>query len=204
MERNVNGSGSRSAETIVRATLQAGIDLHTRVLAEQVPVIARVAEAICTALGAGGAVLLMGNGGSAATAQHIAAELVGRFLGDRPAFPALELNTDTAILTAVGNDLGFDQIFARQIAGLAKSNDIVVGISGSGNSVNVLNGLRAARKKGVQTVGFTGQGGGQLRELADYCFCVPSECASHIQEVHLAVGHAICEIVEAELLHARV
>lgn len=204
MERKVNRSGPRSAETIVRTTLQAGLDLHTRVLAEQVPVIARVAEAICAALRAGGAVLLMGNGGSAATAQHIAAELVGRFLGDRPALPALALNTDTAILTAVGNDLGFDQIFARQIAGLARSNDIVVGISGSGNSVNVLNGLRAARNQGIKTVGFTGQGGGQLCDLSDYCFCVPSECASHIQEVHLAVGHVICEIVEVELFHARV
>lgn len=144
-------------------------------------------------------ILLFGNGGSAADSQHIAAELVSRFRRERAALPAIALTTDTSILTAISNDYGFEEVFARQVEALGQEGDVVLGISTSGNSPNVLNAVRKAAEIGMKTVGFTGQDGGKLKECVDVCFRVPSQSTPHIQEVHIAVAHALCEVIEEAL-----
>lgn len=183
----------------VRGWLQASLELQARLLDEQAPAIARIADAISDALRAGGKLLLFGNGGSAADAQHVAAEFVSRFKLERPALPAIALTTDTSILTAIGNDYHFDRVFARQVQALARPGDVAVGISTSGNSPDVLNGLVAAHECGARTIGFTGQRGGRLRDLADLCFYAPSEDTALIQQAHIAAWHAICLVVEQDL-----
>jgi D-sedoheptulose 7-phosphate isomerase len=149
----------------------------------------------------GDKVLLFGNGGSAADAQHIAAEFVGRFAFDRPALPALALSVNTSCVTAIGNDYGFDLVFSRQIEALARRGDLAIGISTSGNSSNVLHGLLAARKIGLSTVAFTGCAGGKLKNSADYCICAPSDETPRIQECHILIGHIISELVEETIFH---
>ncbi len=186
-------------EGVIKAALQDHLEVSRRLLDGQVPAIARIAEIVGDALRAGGKVVLFGNGGSAADAQHIAAELVNRFLQTRPALPAIALTTDTSILTAVGNDLGFEHTFARQVEALVRPGDVVIGISTSGNSPNVLRGVTAARAQGATTVGLTGADGGQLRGLVDLCLCVPSHSTPRIQEAHITVLHAVCEAVEREM-----
>jgi D-sedoheptulose 7-phosphate isomerase len=146
-------------------------------------------------------ILLFGNGGSAADAQHIAAELVGRFAFDRPALPALALTVDTSCITAIANDHGFDQIFARQLESHGRPGDVAVGISTSGNSPNILVALEAAKKLGLARVGFTGESGGKLLPLVDHCLCAPSKHTPRIQECHSLIGHILAEIVEQELFH---
>jgi D-sedoheptulose 7-phosphate isomerase len=148
---------------------------------------------------AGGKVLLFGNGGSAADAQHIAAELVVRYKSDRAAIPAIALSTDTSALTACGNDLGFDAIFERQIEALGRPHDVAFGISTSGNSPNVLRGLRQARALGLQTLGLTGATGGQMPALCDAVIAVPSAVTARIQEMHIAIGHMLCKALEQRL-----
>jgi D-sedoheptulose 7-phosphate isomerase len=148
---------------------------------------------------AGNKLLVAGNGGSAADAQHIAAEFVSRFNFDRPGLPAMALTTDTSILTAVGNDYGYDQLFRRQIEANGQRGDVFLGISTSGNSPNILQALEAARLKGVTTFGLTGKTGGKMRELCDYCLCVPSVDTPRIQEAHILIGHTICAMVESAL-----
>lgn len=148
---------------------------------------------------AGNKLLVAGNGGSAADAQHIAAEFVSRFNFDRPGLPAMALTTDTSILTAVGNDYGYDQLFRRQIEANGQRGDVFLGISTSGNSPNILQALDAARLKGVTTFGLTGKTGGKMRELCDYCLCVPSVDTPRIQEAHILIGHTICAMVESAL-----
>jgi|TARA_R110002072_G_scaffold70055_3_gene169559 D-sedoheptulose 7-phosphate isomerase len=148
---------------------------------------------------AGNKLLIAGNGGSAADAQHIAAEFVSRFNFDRPGLPALALTTDTSILTAVGNDYGYDQLFRRQIEANGVAGDVFLGISTSGNSPNILQALEAARLKGITTIGLTGQHGGSMRELCDHCLCVPSGDTPRIQEAHILIGHTICGMVELAL-----
>lgn len=148
---------------------------------------------------AGNKLLVAGNGGSAADAQHIAAEFVSRFNFDRPGLPALALTTDTSILTAVGNDYGYEQLFRRQIEANGVSGDVFMGISTSGNSPNVLQALDAARLKGITTFGLTGQTGGKMHELCDYCLCVPSVDTPRIQEAHILIGHTLCAMVELAL-----
>lgn len=143
--------------------------------------------------------LIAGNGGSAADAQHIAAEFVSRFNFDRPGLPALALTTDTSILTAVGNDYGYDQLFRRQVEANGARGDIFLGISTSGNSVNILEALSAARRKGLVTYGLTGETGGKMRELCDHCLCVPSNDTPRIQEAHILIGHTLCAMVESAL-----
>ena len=163
---------------------------------------ARVAEAavaIGQALLQGHKVLLFGNGGSAADAQHIAAEFVGRFLPDRMPLPAISLSTDTSILTALGNDYGFHTIFARQIEALGAAGDVAIGISTSGNSPNVLAALDAAREKDILTIGFTGDSGGKMNDRVRILFRVPSRITPRIQETHLTLGHVLCELVDREL-----
>ena len=144
----------------------------------------------------GNKIFFMGNGGSAADAQHLAAEFVGRFEKERPGLPAIALTTDTSILTAVGNDYGFGQVFSRQIAALARSGDVVVGISTSGNSVNVVQAIAAAKEIGAVTVGLTGESGGQLAEVCDLCIKVPSRSTARIQEAHILIGHIVCALVD--------
>jgi D-sedoheptulose 7-phosphate isomerase len=146
-----------------------------------------------------GKVLIFGNGGSAADAQHFAGELVSRFYFDRPALSAFALTTDTSVITAIGNDYGYEQVFSRQVSASAKANDVVIAISTSGNSKNVLAALAVAKEKGSFTVGLTGQTGGAMKEVCDVCVCVPSDSTPRIQECHLIIEHAICAGVESEL-----
>ncbi|WP_297446045.1 D-sedoheptulose 7-phosphate isomerase [Desulfurobacterium sp.] len=147
----------------------------------------------------GGKILLCGNGGSAADSQHIAAELVGRFLLDRRALPAVALTTDTSILTAVGNDFGFDAIFERQVEALGNENDVLIGISTSGNSENVIRAVMKAKEKGILTVGVLGKDGGRLKDLVDYPVVVKSFSTPRIQEVHITIGHVLCDFIEKSL-----
>ncbi len=155
-----------------------------------------VGKLIVRALKKGNKILLFGNGGSAADAQHIAAEIVGRFKKERKGLPAIALTTDTSILTAIGNDYGFECVFERQIEALCKEEDIVIGITTSGNSENVLRGLLKAKEKKAITVAFSGKGGGKVSKVADFCFTVPSDNTPRIQECHITLGHVLCEIVE--------
>jgi D-sedoheptulose 7-phosphate isomerase len=176
-------------------------ECHRRMTAESTEVVLNIARAIADALKRGNKVLLFGNGGSAADAQHVAAELIGRFARERRALPAIALTTDSSILTAVGNDYGFDAIFARQVEALALPGDIVVGISTSGRSPNVLRALEVACQKGAHTIGFSGGDGGELPGCCDLCFIAPAVKTARIQELHIAVWHAVCDLVEDNLTH---
>ncbi len=143
--------------------------------------------------------ILAGNGGSAADAQHIAAELVGRYGFDRPSIPSLALTTDTSNLTAIGNDYGYDQVFSRQLAGMGQEGDLFIGISTSGNSKNVLKAFAVAKEKGITTVALVGRDGGAMAKEADFAIVVPSSSTPRIQESHILIGHIICDIIEKEL-----
>jgi D-sedoheptulose 7-phosphate isomerase len=145
--------------------------------------------------------LLFGNGGSAADAQHIAAEFVGRFAFDRPALPALALSVNTSCVTAIGNDYGFDRVFSRQLEALARPGDVAMGISTSGNSANVVHAMSVARKMELHTVALTGCLGGKLKSMVDYCLCAPSNETPRIQECHILLGHIISELVEQEIFY---
>jgi len=158
-----------------------------------------IAELIIGAYRNGGKVVLFGNGGSAADAQHIAAELVGKFLLKRQAFPAIALTTNSSILTSIANDDSYDEVFSRQVAALVTERDVVIGISTSGDSVNVVKAVEMAKQRGTKTVGLTGGKGGKLAEVADLVLTVPSRSTPRIQEAHITVGHIICEIVEKVL-----
>ena len=159
----------------------------------------RAAELCVAALRAGGKVMLCGNGGSAADAQHWAGELVSRFHYDRPGLAALALTTDTSILTAIGNDYGYRHVFARQVEAIGVKGDVLFALSTSGNSTNVVAALEAARAKGSSTVGFTGQGGGKMAILCDVCVIIPSSSTPRVQEGHEVLGHAICGMIESAI-----
>ncbi len=155
---------------------------------------------LCTdALKNGHKIMFCGNGGSAADSQHLAAELVGRYKMNRPAMNAMALTVDTSILTAVGNDYGYDTVFSRQVEGVGQAGDVLVGLSTSGNSRNIVLAFELAKEKGITTVALTGQGGGAMKEMADYCLAVPGGATNNIQEMHIAVGHLICELVERNI-----
>ncbi len=143
--------------------------------------------------------MLAGNGGSAADAQHIAAELVGRYGFDRPSLPSLALTTDTSNLTAIGNDYGYDKVFSRQLEGMGQAGDIFIGISTSGNSENIINAFLSAKDKNIRTIALTGRSGGKMAEIADIAIIVPSEDTPRIQESHILIGHIICDIIEKEI-----
>lgn len=143
--------------------------------------------------------ILAGNGGSAADAQHIAAELVGRYGFDRPSIPSLALTTDTSCLTAIGNDYGYDRVFSRQLEGMGQSGDLFIGISTSGNSKNIINAFEVAKQKGITTVALVGRDGGEMARIADIAIVVPSEFTPRIQESHILIGHIICDIIEKEI-----
>ncbi len=161
--------------------------------------LARAAEIIVAAYEGGGGVFLFGNGGSAADAQHVAGELVGRFLKNRRPLKAFALSTDTSVLTAIANDFGYDAIFARQLEASARPGDVAIALTTSGNSPNVVAGLKKARELGMKTIAFTGDGGGECSALADVLLDVPSTQTPRIQEVHVVAYHILCELVEQAL-----
>lgn len=163
------------------------------------PAISDSVTAIVAALNTGSKVLILGNGGSAADAQHFAAEFVGRFLRERRALPAIALTTDTSLLTAVGNDFGFDQIFKRQVEALAQSGDVVIGISTSGHSANVALAMATAQQLGCKTIGLLGRDGGIIAPLSDIQLTVPVQETPHIQEAHITIIHLICDLVEQQM-----
>lgn len=160
--------------------------------------IERISKVIKKALANGNKVLFCGNGGSAADSQHLAAEFVGRFQKERQGLPAIALTVDTSILTAVGNDYGFDKVFVRQVEALAKKGDVLIGISTSGNSGNVVQAVELAKQKGVYCVGMTAAGGGKLLQLCDECIAVPAKVTARAQEMHILIGHILCELVDGE------
>lgn len=161
------------------------------------PAVEKASSAICTALAAGGRVFTFGNGGSAADAQHFAAEMIGHYRADRQPLPAIALTTNSSVLTCIGNDYDFTEIFARQVKGLARAGDIVVGFSTSGNSLNVCKGLLAAQALGACTIAFTGISGGRAAEIADIALLAPAAGTARIQELHVLMIHMICDQIEA-------
>src|SRR5437016_526491 len=188
-EDSITAHFRRSRETLERA-VQDG---------ELMQAMLRATDTMAAALRGGNKILIAGNGGSAADAQHIACEFLSRLNFDRNPLPAIALTTDTSLLTAVGNDYGFEQVFERQVKGLGRKGDVFLAISTSGNSPNVLSALRAARSLGIGSIGFTGSGGGAMRNLCDLCLAVPADETSLIQQIHIVAAHAICDLIERSM-----
>ena len=188
-----------SSYRTVAERLEESVNIHKTLAKSYVITIVEIAECIITAYKVGGKVILFGNGGSAADAQHLACELVGRFELNRRALPAIALSTDPSILTALANDYGYEAVFSRQLEALVSEKDVVIGISTSGNSPNVVNALKLAREKGAQTVALAGCNGGKIAQVADLALTVPSSSTPRIQEAHTTIGHIVCELVEKEL-----
>ncbi|MBF0561644.1 MAG: D-sedoheptulose 7-phosphate isomerase [Alphaproteobacteria bacterium] len=184
-----------SANATIEQTIGLTIESFQR-LREHVPAIAAAADRMITAMKAGGKVMFCGNGGSAADAQHLAAELMGRFMRERDPLPALALTVDTSALTAIGNDYGYENVFSRQLRGIGRSGDVLVGISTSGNSRNVVLALEAARRMGIHTIGLTGTNPGLMQELCDVLVNVPAARTDLIQQMHITVGHILCGLIE--------
>jgi len=189
---------------LVRDRIQRSIDVKQRLLIDDTfeNQVIQTALQIVKALRGGCKVLFFGNGGSAADAQHLAAEFTGRYLKERRALPALALHANSSAVTAIGNDYGFDLVFARQIEALGKDGDVAVGISTSGNSSNVLRALEVAKSKSIYTVALTGASGGRMKDVADCTICIPSQETPRIQECHILTGHIICEIAEDLMIEA--
>lgn len=185
----------------IKNQIQASIDTKEKILKDEklMETIAQVGRECVGLYRNGKKTLLAGNGGSAADAQHIAAELVGRYGFDRPSIPSIALTTDTSNLTAIGNDYGYDQVFSRQMEGMGSEGDLFIGISTSGNSVNIVKAINAAKAKGVKTVALVGRDGGEMARISDYAIIVPSNETPRIQESHILIGHMICDIIEKEL-----
>ncbi len=190
--------GSSAGRAAVVEIFDATIALHARVRETDHAALLRAVAAIRESHAAGGTVLIFGNGGSAADAQHMAAELVGRFARERRALAAIALTADTSLLTAIGNDYGFDRVFVRQIDGLGRPGDVAVAISTSGGSANVVRGLEAARARGLRTIALTGRDGGAVGAAAEIHINVPDASTARVQEVHRTLIHAICELVERD------
>ncbi len=186
-------------DDIILRIFKESIHMKEVFINENLGKINRVIQAITNALMNGNKILLFGNGGSAADAQHLAAEFVNRFLIERPPLPAIALTTDTSVLTSIGNDYDFSDIFAKQIRALGAPGDIAWGISTSGNSPNVIKGLEMAQKKGMVTIGMTGRDGGPIAKMVDHSLNVSSNSTPRIQEVHITVGHVICELIDFKL-----
>jgi len=194
------GEGLEARKAAVERIVRDSIEAHRRLLGGSIPVIAAIAGEVARSLASGRKLLLLGNGGSAADAQHVAGELVGRFARESEPWPVVALTTDSSILTCVANDWSYEDVFARQVRAHARPGDMVAGISTSGRSPNVLAALRAARQRGAITVGFAGSDPGLMGELCDHCFCAPSKETPRIQELHILAWHSVCELVEAELM----
>jgi D-sedoheptulose 7-phosphate isomerase len=177
----------------------AALDVKYRFFAEHANDIARAALMLVEAVRAGKKILLLGNGGSAADAQHIAAELVNRYQMERPAIAAIALTTDTSILTSISNDATFEEMFSRQIEALGQDGDVAIAITTSGNSANVIRAVETAKRRGLRTIGLLGKDGGAVKSLVDLPIIVPSPSTSRIQEVHITIGHILCELVEQSL-----
>jgi len=178
------------------------IRVKEQFVSQYASLIREVSDLIVSSFRNGNKLLLMGNGGSSSDASHIAGEFVNRFLKDRPPLPAIALNTDMAVITSIGNDYGFNLIFSRQVETLAKEGDLVIAISTSGNSPNVIAAVETAKKMGNTTIALTGGSGGKLASLVDYAFIVPSKATPRIQEVHITLGHVICQVVEDAMFGA--
>jgi D-sedoheptulose 7-phosphate isomerase len=188
----------------IKNIIKASIDVKQQVLQNEdlLQTIANVTDKIVEALQKGNRIYFCGNGGSAADAQHLAAEFSGRFYTDRKALPAEALHCNTSYLTAVANDYSFDVVYARLIEGIGNSGDMLVGLSTSGNSTNIVKAFDVARQKGIGTVGFTGATGGVMKESSDYLINVPSKDTPRIQESHIMIGHIICQMVEEKIFHS--
>lgn len=184
---------------LIKSQLTDSANLKLKIAEELADQIAKVAELIINSYQKGGKLILFGNGGSAADAQHIAGELVGRFKMERHPLPAIALHTDTSALTAIGNDYGFENVFARQLEAWGKPNDVALGISTSGNSKNVVNAIKRGNELGLKTIGLSGGNGGNLAKIAQHYIIVPSYETPRIQEAHITIGHIICDIVERTL-----
>lgn len=187
----------------IEIQLQESIDTKKSLLSANLDVIRKIADIIIKAFGDKRCVYLIGNGGSAADAQHIAGELIGRFKINRRPLPAIALTTDTSVITALANDFGYETCFARQVEALAKPGDVLLAFSTSGNSKGILNAVQVAKKIGTITIGFTGKDGGILKDAVDVCLTIPSNSTPRIQECHITVGHIICSIVEKELFGSK-
>jgi len=179
--------------------LEESAQIKRAIAKSKIREIERMVDFIIASYRTGGKVVLFGNGGSAADAQHIASELVGRFMLNRQALPAIVLTANTSTLTAVANDYGYDAVFSRQVEALVNEGDVAIGISTSGNSPNVIEAVKMAKTKGAKTIGLTGGNGGKLAEVADLVLIVPSDITPRIQEAHITIGHIVCELVEKEL-----
>jgi D-sedoheptulose 7-phosphate isomerase len=185
---------------ILRDNIERSIQTHRRLMDACMPALSAAAEKLVEAYRAGHKAIFFGNGGSAADAQHLAAEFLGRYLRERRPLPALALNTNTSAVTAIGNDYGYDQVFARQLEAMATAGDVAVGISTSGNSPSIIEALQCARRLGLYTIGLTGASGGRLRDSVDTLIAAPSDETPRIQECHILVGHALCDIVEQAMV----
>ena len=197
---NQNGERSPFMELEMKRIVSASIAAHQSLLQQSIPTLVQVAQTFIQAIRRGRKILLFGNGGSAAEAQHVAGELIGKFAQESNPWPAIALTTDTSVLTAISNDWEYGEVFARQVRGLAKPGDVVVGITTSGRSLNVLRGLEVGKSCGAITVGFTGSDPGPLSHLSDILFAAPASVTSRIQELSLLAWHSVCEIVEQELI----
>ena len=193
---NVDSNSSKPAASLLTDSLQEHLETLQALLRSNINDIEQSGLMICDALVAGKKVMLCGNGGSAADAQHIAAELVGCYEKQRRSWPAIALTTDTSALTAVSNDLGYEQVFARQLAGLAQPGDILIAISTSGRSKNVLKAVERARELGCRTIALTGASSDPLGSICDFTVAVPSNRTSRVQEAHITIGHLWCEMVD--------
>ena len=191
--------GLSAANNFIAATLAETARLHAEFPEEQIEHIAAASALMAKALRAGRKIIWFGNGGSATQSQHMAAEFVGRFQRERRSLPSISLTENMASVTAIGNDYAFEQIFSRQLEGLAQPGDVAIGLSTSGNSPNVLRALQAAKVLELTTLGLTGKTGGRMSELCDLCICVPSTVTARIQEAHLTIGHLLCALVEDKL-----
>ncbi len=186
-------------EKIIKKRFEEHLAVAEAVLeSDAIKQIGAIAEAVKKALKSGNKVLFCGNGGSAADSQHLAAEFVGRFQKERKGLPAIALTVDTSILTSVGNDYSFDDVFSRQVEALGKKGDVLIAISTSGNSGNVVEAVKLAGKKGIYCAGLTAEGGGRLLELCDECIAVPVKNTARAQEIHILIGHILCELVDGE------
>lgn len=182
-------------KNVILNTLKESVDVKDRFIKDNIDLIQKVADILASCIASGHKILIFGNGGSAADAQHIAAEFVNRFQVERPPLAALALTTDTSIITSIGNDYHFDDIFYKQILALGRKDDIAIGISTSGNSKNVIKAVHAAKDMEILTIGFTGRGG-ELAECADHVFCVKSDITARVQEGHSILGHILCDLVD--------
>jgi D-sedoheptulose 7-phosphate isomerase len=189
---------------ILRSNVERSLEVHDRFLKESIPALATAAAALISAYRTGRKAIFFGNGGSAADAQHLAAEFVGRYLRERGPLPALALNANSSAVTAIGNDYGYEEVFARQLEAFAVPGDVAVGISTSGNSSSVIQAVRRARRLGLVTIALTGSTGGRLQAIVDVLIRVPSNETPRIQECHILAGHALCDAVEQTMMADRV